>query len=163
MLDNDERAENGIERKAIRVVNGWLSDMQFMNIDKKPRSLKLVGEYGSFTKLVSKFAAGTSPKELLEHLNETGLTSQSDMQTVNLVSSGYIPQYDEMEKIRVLSVCVSDLFGTAVHNTTTSNNDIRFQRQLVYSGIEESLARQFHDTSSEKSHGIVSNIKRIFV
>lgn len=158
LLDNDERAENGIERRAMRVVNGWLSDMQFMDINKKPRSLRLVGEKGSFTALVAQFAKGSSPKEVLAHLNKTGLTSQSGPHCVDLVSSGYIPQYDEMEKIRVLSVCVSDLFGTAVHNTTSSNSDIRFQRQLVYSGIEESLARQFHDISSEKAMALFQTL-----
>jgi len=134
-----------------RVVHGWLSDKNFLDEKGNPKSLSLKGLGDSFESLVKKYSANQSYAAVLTDLSNNGMTSQSSDGMVNLESNGYIPHYDELEKIRVMSVCVSDLFGTAVNNIDPSNNDIRFQRQLVYSGIEESLARKFHDASSEKA------------
>ena len=155
----EKEEQHGPSRVAMQVVQGWLSDTHFLTHDSKPKSLKINEGNASFIKLVQKYAPGVNHADVLEQLNRTGLTSQADAQTVTLVRSEYIPQHEEMEKIRVMSVCVSDLFTTAVHRTNSSISDIRFQRQLVYSGIEESLAKRFHDVGSERAIALFETLE----
>lgn len=145
---------------AMRVVQGWMSDKRFLDENGKPKALCMKGTDVSFETLVNKYSQDESYAAVLTDLSKKGITSQSSDGMVNLVRSGYIPVQDELETIRVMSVCVSDLFGTAVHNVDPSNSDIRFQRQLVYSGIEESLAKKFHDVSSEKAIALFDTLNK---
>lgn len=137
--------------RAMRVVHGWLSDPDFIDDERKPNVLPLKSSGGSFADLVAKYSGDITYGAVLDELNRIGITEQPDENSVRLLSKGYVPQQDEMEKIRIMSVCVSDLFDTAVHNLDAPTDDIRFQRQLVYSGIEESLAEKFHEIGSEKA------------
>ena len=50
-----------------------------------------------------------------------------------------------------MSVCVADLFETAVYNIENDGVEPLFQRQMVYSGIEESLAEKFKSLSADKA------------
>jgi len=158
ILEKDQLSETGQCRVTRRVVHGWLTDSRFQDQSKNPKVLSLGEGSASFQALVKKYANGIAYESVLEQLNKNGLTSQTDEQTVTLVRDEYIPQHDELEKIRVMSVCVSDLFDTAVHNADASDNAIRFQRQLVYSGIEETLAKRFHDVGSEKAMALFETL-----
>jgi len=143
---------------SMRVVHGWKSDKNFLDENGKPKSLTMTGLAGSFESLVKKYGAEESKEAILSDLNKNEMASQSNDGMVSLVHSQWIPPHDELEKVRVMSVSVSDLFGTAVHNVNASNNDIRFQRQLVYSGIEESLARKLHNIGSEKAMALFETL-----
>jgi len=154
----DSTVEIPSTNPATRVVHGWMSDKKYLDENGKPRALSMKGMDVSFETLVKKYSNDESYAAVLTTLSKNGMTSQSSDGRVNLVQNGYIPQHDELETIRVMSVCVSDLFGTAVHNVDPSNGDIRFQRQLVYSGIEESLAKKFHDVSSEKATALFDTL-----
>ncbi len=143
---------------AKQVVQGWLTDNDYLDDLQNPRQLPLKGAQASFANLVSKYAGTVSFSSLLDELGRCGITSQNSFGVVELTSDGKIPMFEELERIRVMSVCVSDLFGTAVHDLNSSNNDIRFQRQLVYSGIEENLARRFHDVGSEKAMALFKTL-----
>jgi len=144
--------------RAMRVVHGWLSDVDYLDCDRKPRILPIKGDKSSFAELVAKYSGDITYGAVLDELNRIGVTAQTTGETVELLSNGYVPQQDEMEKIRIMSVCVSDLFGTAVHNLDVNSDDIRFQRQLVYSGIEESLAEKFHEIGSEKAMALFDTL-----
>ena len=157
IIKNESLAKQTPNR-AMRVVHGWLSDHVFMDDNRKPKVLKLKGEPASFAELVAKYSGDITYGAVLDELNRIGITMQPDADSVQLLNKGYVPQQDEMEKIRIMSVCVSDLFGTAVHNIDANENDIRFQRQLVYSGIEESLAEKFHDIGSEKAMALFDTL-----
>ena len=147
-----------LQNRSMRVVHGWLADHGYVDSDRMPKEISIEGGEFSFKNLVSKYCPGTSSDKVLTELNRLGITSQENSDSVRLVERGYIPQHDELEKIRVMSVCVSDLFGTAVHNSTTNKGDIRFQRQLVYSGIEEKLAQRFHEAGSEKAMALFDTL-----
>jgi len=147
----DDSPQPALSRPVMRALNGWMSDKQYLDGNGKPKPISIKGMEGSFESLVKKYCENESYAVVLTDLNAKGVTSQSTDGKLNLVRSPHIPQHDELDKIRVMSVCVSDLFGTAVNNIDSASNDICFQRQLVYSGIEESIARKFHDVSSEKA------------
>ncbi len=142
--------QHSLQQQAMRVVHGWLSDSSYIDVNQDPIEIPTEGAGASFSALAQQYCVDTSPELILAELNRLGITSESN-HTVKLLHKGYVPQQDELEKIRVMSVCVSDLFNTAAHNSEAGTQDIRFQRQLVYSGIEETLARRFHEAGSEKA------------
>ena len=125
---------------------------------RKARVLKLKGDTDSFETLVNKYSGDITYGAVLDELNRIGMTNQPTPDTVCLVRSAYVPQENEIEKIRILSVCVADLLGTAVHNVESSGDDIRFQRQLVYSGIEDSIAERFHDLSNKQAMALFGTL-----
>ena len=97
---------------------------------------------------------------MLDELNLIGVTELSEDNTVRLVNKAYIPYKDELEKVRIMSVCVADLLETAVYNIENKDGDLLFQRQMVYSGIEESLAVSFKDLSSEKATEVFDSLSK---
>lgn len=139
-----------LQHQAMRLVHGWLSDSNYIDANQNPIEIPTDGAGASFSALARQHCADTPPDLILAELNRLGITSESN-HAVKLLHKGYVPQQDELEKIRVMSVCVSDLFNTAAHNSQAGTQDIRFQRQLVYSGIEETLARRFHEAGSAKA------------
>lgn len=159
-LDNEQSLAKQTPNRAMRVVNGWLSDEEFLDEDGNPKELALKGEESSFNSLVAKFSGDITYGAVLDELNRIGVTEQLSENSVRLVRHGYVPQQDELEKVGIMSVCVSDLFGTAVHNLDVDNGDIRFQRQLVYTGIEESVASKFHEIGTEKAIALLDTLNK---
>jgi hypothetical protein len=150
-LSKNTLPEKQAPNRAMRVVHGWLSDKDFLDADRKAKVLALKGGADSFESLVSQYSGDITYGAVLDELNRSGMTEQPTPDTVRLVRSAYVPQENEIEKIRILSVCVADLLGTAVHNVENASDDIRFQRQLVYSGIEDSIAKRFHELSNKQA------------
>jgi len=140
-----------IQNRVQKIVNGWHADSAYLNANKKPLELPISdGDY-SFSKLVEKYCGDIAYGPVLEELLRLEFISKSSNDTVKLLQDDYSTAYDELENIRVMSVCVSDLFSAGIQNTGTTEGDIRFQRQFVYSGIEETLAQRFHEAGNEKA------------
>lgn len=140
-----------LQNHTMQTVHGWIADCDYLDTNRKPKELATEGKENSFALLVNKYCGDIPYQSVLKELNHLGVTSETSQGTVKLLRADYAPQRDELEKIRVMSVCVSDLFGTAIQNTGTAIGDVRFQRQLVYSGIEEKIAQRFHEAGSEKA------------
>lgn len=151
VLSHTDRLAKQSPNRAMRVVHGWLSDNEFVDENKHPLVLPVKGRKGSFSSLVAKYSGDITYGAVLDELNNNGVTVSVDENSVRLVSTGYVPHEDELEKVRIMSVCVSDLFGSAVHNIDANDREKRFQRQLVYSGIEDGLAAKFHQLSSDRA------------
>lgn len=140
------------------VVSGWLSDLDYIDASGNPRQILKEGTDNSLATLVSKYCADASTELVFDELVHLGIVVRTSNKKLKLVRSDYFKQHDELEKIRIMSVCVSDLFGSAVQESKTPNGDIRFQRQLVYSGIEENLAHKLHEAGSEKAMALFDTL-----
>ncbi len=151
ILDSEEVLVKQTPNRAQRVVHGWLSDKEFLDKKKQPKELPIKGAKASFQSLVQRYSGDITYGAVLDELNLIGVTELTESDTVKLVNKAYIPYKDELEKVRVMSVCVADLFETAVYNIEREDGERHFQRQMVYSGIEESLAAKFKELSSEKA------------
>jgi len=147
-----------MQTQAMRLIHGWLADLDYIDGDKKPIEIAIDNNEISFSNLVNKHCENISSSKLLDELNRLGITSQTSLDTIKLVRTGLAHQHDEFEKIRVMSVCVSDLFTTAVHSSDEHAGDIRFERQLVYSGIEEKIAHRFHEAGSQKAMALFDTL-----
>lgn len=159
-LTNNEAVLKQKPNRAQRVVHGWLNDKEFLDKNNNPIDLpikykKAGKEYASFVALVKRYSGDITYGVVLEELNYIGVTDQPDDNTVRLINSAYVPRKDELEQVRVIATSVSDLFNTAMHNIDAPENDMRFQRQVIYTDINEELVKEFKQTATEKAGPLI--------
>ena len=152
--------ENAKPNRALRVVNGWLNDTEFLDQDGEPEVLPLQGETGSFAALVARYSGDITLGAVVDELERIGVVNRPDKESVRLVSYGYIPANSELEKIEVLSICAADLLGSTVHNLEHGHEDARFQRQVVYRRVPEEAAKKFRELSDKKSAELLQYYNR---
>jgi len=147
-LESDDGLSKPMPNRAQRVVQGWMLDKEFRNSKGKPRDLpvkkKRAGvEHGSFVALVKRYSGDITYGAVLDELNHVGVTELLDDGTVRLINSAYVPRKDELEQVNVISVSVADMFNTALHNIDAEDDNKRFQRQVMYTGVPIELAEKF--------------------
>lgn len=145
--------------RAVRVVNGWVKDPDFLDKDHNPLVLNLRGEQ-SFSTLVSRYSGDITVGAILDELERVGVINLSDDQQVTLVSDGYVPIHDDLEKINILSICTADLLLSATHNLEYSNEDSWLQRQVVYQQVPFDTAIKFKAYSQKKSSSLLLEFNR---
>ncbi|MEE9318885.1 MAG: DUF6502 family protein [Granulosicoccus sp.] len=147
--------------RAMRVINGWMSDSEFLNKSGLPRVLPIQGDKGSFSSLVARYSGDLTLGAVLDELERIGATSRRSGDKVRLDSHGYIPQDDEFEKIHVLATCTADLLGTGAHNLEHGDTNPRFQRQLVYSAVTDKTVEEFRIRSEAESTKLLRELNRL--
>ncbi|MBX2883499.1 MAG: hypothetical protein KTR32_26325 [Granulosicoccus sp.] len=160
LLEEDNLAIKSSPNRAVRVINGWLKDAEFLDASNDPMDLPLHGEQGSFATLVARYSGDITLGAVVDELERVGVVSRPDKQTVRLNSIGYIPQEDELEKIKILSICTADLLETAVHNLDAQESDVRFQRQMIYPNVPNEIVQEFKRYSSDKSSSLLQDLNR---
>ena len=159
---DDERPvlEKGPLNRANRVISGWLRDKDFLDDNNEPKDLVLRGEGATFEELVARYSGDITARAILDELTRVGAVTKLDKETVRLTHHGFIPGKSEPAKIDVLSTHTSDLLSTAVHNLTHDEKDARFQRQVTYSDIPESVIEEFKQYSHDKSLDLLRDFDR---
>ncbi len=156
---SDIQPRKGTTNRAMRVVSGWLQNSDFQDKDGKPLELPIKGDDISFNTLALRYSGDITARAVLDELVRVGVVkSSSTKQTVKLLSDGYIPQHGEPEQVDILSVCVSDLLETAVHNL--ESDDAYYQRQLIHRDIPENLAEDFKRYSQKKSTTLLNDLNQ---
>jgi len=163
MTNNNEALQKQKPNRAQRVVHGWLSDPEFLDKQSNPlvlplKNLKKGKQHASFVALVKRYSGDITFGVVLEELNHIGVTRQPDEHTIELVNSAYVPRKDELEQVRVVATSVADLFNTAVYNIDAKDKNKRFQRQVVYSDINEEFVDEFKKLASKKSTPIIQEL-----
>jgi len=151
-IEEDELpATKGPLNRATRVISGWLRDPDFLDADDKPLDLPLRDAAVSFDELVLRYSGDISARAILDELRRVGAVTQLDNQLVRLNQYGYVPQDSELEKVDVSAMCVTDLLNTVVCNIQAENYQTKFQRQVTYHNMPESVIKEFQQYSHEKS------------
>ena len=155
---SDIQPRKGTTNRAMRVVSGWLQNADFRDKSGKPLELPIKGDV-SFNTLALRYSGDITARAVLDELVRVGVVkSSATKQTVTLISDGYIPQQGEPEQVDILSVCVSDLLETAVHNL--ESDDAYYQRQLIHRDIPENLAEDFKRYSQKKSTTLLNDLNQ---
>ncbi len=155
---SDEVAVNSTPNRAVRVINGWLTDEEFQE-NGVPVNLPLHGEIGSFAALVARYSGDISLGAVVDELERVGVVSRPDKSTVVLESHGYIPHSDELEKVRIMSICTADLLDTAVHNLDADAEQRRLQRQMSCDDVPESIADDFRKEAAARSSDLLTELQ----
>lgn len=149
LSDEEISPPRGPVNRAAQVIGGWLSDADFLE-QGRPRILPLKGA-GSFESLVARYSGDLTARAILDELVRVGAVRKVDKKTVKLSSHGYIPTASDPEKIEIFTTHVADLLNTISHNLTCDIGDARFQRQVTYKDVPQSVIDEFQKYSQEKS------------
>lgn len=161
LLENSEEVIRDAPNRAQRVVHGWLSDPEFLDDDKLPKILPVKGPTGSFVQLVKRYSGDISFGAVLEELNFVGVTNQPDKKSVQLINKAYIPRQDEIEQVRILTMCIADLFNTTLHNIESTDEEKRFQRQVVYHKVKSVVAEKFKNISAKQAEKLINGLNDV--
>ena len=154
------KLEKTSPNRVARVVSGWLRDADFCDQNDRPKSIPLKGATGSFEQLVGRYGGDITYGAILEELQRVGAVKLKMNQTVELVHHTYLPDNSQLEKIDIFSSSTADLIKTGVHNVECDKDNARFQRQVIYHTIPESLAEEFIKYSNEKSNELLLDYNR---
>jgi len=147
--------------RVARVVSGWLRDTDFCGEDNKPRRLALKGNSDSFEELVMRYGGDVTSGSILEELQRVNAVRLFNNEFIELIQFSYLPDNNNyLEKMDILSTSTSDLLNTGIHNIYNESNNARFQRQVIYYSIPESLAEEFKKYSDEKSNDLLLDYNR---
>ena len=151
-IESDEPpSTRGPQNRAQQVVNGWMQDPDFLDENKRPRTLSLQNTELGFDELVKRYSGGITARAILDELVRIGTVSKPDKTSVKLNDYGFLPENSDTDLIDVLSTHTSDLLGTGIFNIVRDKSvPARFQRQVTYLNIPQSLAQEFEAYSHEK-------------
>lgn len=146
--------------RAVRVISGWLRDPDFLDQNNEPKILPLRGEVSSFEALVARYSGDITARAILDELIRVGAVEKLDKNKVKLSHHGYIPDEDLPEKVTVLATHAHDLLTTGVHNLTHDKEYRRFQRQVTYTDMPQSVIDEFQKYSHDKSLALLLDFDR---
>jgi len=151
MQEDVELPRKGSINRANKVINGWLTNKEFLDQENNPLVMELIGDRASFSSLVKQYSGDITARAVLDELIRVGSAEKVADQKVKLLTKGYLPNNDEAEKIRIMGNCSSDFLNTIDHNISSNTEDLYFQRQVAYSHLPESAIPKFRELSHKKS------------
>jgi len=157
----EELSIQSTPNRAMRVINGWMNDAEFQDDSDQPAVLPMQGEKGSFSALVARYSGDITLGAIIDELERIGVASRIDTDKVKLDRHGYIPQTDELEKIKVLAMCTADLLGSGVHNIEQGDITPRFQRQIVYPEVPEHAVKEFKRVGEERANELLQELNQL--
>lgn len=152
--------KKGPLNRAKRVISGWMRDPDFLDSNNEPKVLPLRGEGATFEELVARYSGDITNRAILDELLRVGAVSKTDNESVKLSHHGFIPGKSEAAKINVLSTHARDLMATAIHNLMHDESEARFQRQVTYNDMPESVIKEFQQYSHDKSLELLREFDR---
>jgi hypothetical protein len=150
----------GTPNRAKRVVNGWLNDPDFLDKNNNPLILSIKDANNSFAELATRYSGDITIGAIIDELERIGVVKRLNNEQIQLIEKAYIPQTGELEKIDILSTCVTDLLSSAVYNldADVKQGEGRLQRQLVYKNVPNHVADEFQKLSSKKSQALLEEL-----
>lgn len=141
--------------RSVRVLGGWLNDPDFNTSVGQPRVLPLQGCFPSFEALVGRYSGDMPSRAMLRELLQTGVVSQTEDETVSLVTDAYIPQGSETEQLSILATDVALLINTINHNLLSAANERRFQRKVSYDNLPLEVLPEFKQRVNEDAMALL--------
>ena len=141
--------------RSVRVLGGWLNDPDFNTSVGQPRVLPLQGSFPSFEALVGRYSGDMPSRAMLRELLQTGVVSQTEDETVSLVTDAYIPQGSETEQLSILATDVALLINTIHHNLLCATNDRHFQRKVSYDNLPLEVLPEFKQRVNEDAMALL--------
>jgi hypothetical protein len=159
---NDEEADvmASTPNRATRVIGGWLSDSDFLDDQNEPKTLPLRDEEISFETLVQRYSGGITARAVLDEMVRTGAVEKVGKEHVKLIHHGFVPHGDDAEKINIFLTHANDLLSTGVYNLTRTDEAPRFQRQVTYVDMPESVVKEFEKLSYDMSMELLLKLNK---
>ena len=136
LMDNDQaiiKADKAYANRAVRVINGWVSDDKYLDESSNPRPLIYSdSKDGGFEQLVQGHAGDLSAKSILEELIRVGCVRVDKQDCYHLKRTSYIPIHCNAELLRIGSQSIYDLVSTVSFNVHRSQDEPPRQQNIVH-------------------------------
>lgn len=146
--------------RASRVITGWVRDPDFGDGKGHPHPLRMEGKRTSFNTLVKRYSGDIPVRAIVDELLRVGAVKQLKDGRICLLSRGYIPQKDPVEKLHVLGSDTADLIMTIDHNLYQKPTKPRFQRKVMYDNVPVEAAREFQTLAAAQGQELLEAIDR---
>lgn len=121
--------------RAIRVLGAWARDADFVDAQGAPRPLEQDGAVG-FAALVRRHSGDMPARAVLDELLRVGAVRRRDDGRIEPLAHGYVPRHSAVDKLHMLGTDVADLIATIDHNLAQAAPGPRFQRKVMYRGLD---------------------------
>lgn len=162
LMEQPALEESGIDdsfNRSVRVISGWLRDVEFSDRKGDPLALVFDGVDNSFTALVRKYSGDMSAKVMAEELLRVDAVEYNAHGELCLTSRGYVPGSGEGDKLNVLGNDVRDLIETIDHNIVVSEaEERRFQRKVAYLNFPRRHTAEFRALNARLSQNLLEQL-----
>lgn len=131
----------------LKVVNGWLHDVDF-SVKGKPKTLPFEGEI-SFSELNRRYSGDMKPKAMLSELIECGMISVDENKSATLISKDFIPNGD-IGKVEIMGFDGSGLLETINRNMDLEIEESLFQKKVYYDNLPLHILPEFKKLVNQK-------------
>ena len=148
--------------RASRVINGWISDKQFLDKDASPLLLDMEIGQPNFSQLVKKYSGDITTRTISDELLRIGAIQINDKGKLTLIKNAYLPNNDLLEQIKLLSQNTAEMFETVEHNIhQTDNKNKRFQRKVYYNNIPIESVSILKSQIEDKAQACLEDINKL--
>jgi len=151
--------EKGPLNRAARVITGWTIDPEFRDAQGQPLPLPSTGEGASFATLIKRYSGDITAGAILDELVHVGAVELKD-ELLFLRTQAYVPRKSELEKLKIMGICAADFLNTIEHNVSTSDDDARFQRAVIYPDLPREVVDEFKVLSAEKANALLLELNQ---
>ncbi len=142
--------------RGLRVINGWMTDAEFIARDGLPASLPVQGDKGSFEALVSRYSGDIPYRAMLKELSLAGVVVLDDAgDRVGLLDNAYVPHQSDEERLVLMGQDVSLLLQTIAYNHQHERGEAYYQRKVSYDNLPLEAVLVFRQMAREESHALL--------
>ena len=146
--------------RAARVINGWLNDNRFTDVEGSPLDLPIEGKTVSFSSLVKAHSGDIPTRAILDEMLRVGVV-EIENDEVTLLAGGYIVKKSDADKISIMGNDVSELISTIDHNMRCNPDRALLQRKVMYDNIPEEILEEIKPVIFKKSTEFINSINKI--
>jgi hypothetical protein len=110
--------------RASRVMNGWLTDPEFVSRGGRPRPIPLKGERGSFQALVKRYSGDIPPRAMLDELGAMSAIRRRRDGRIVLVTRARVGSSLSSRQLSSLGSTARDVLDTLCHNIEEPSHPI---------------------------------------
>lgn len=126
-----------------RLITRWVNESRWLDDAKAPRQLSLnEQEDESFPDLVRAIGSDVTWQTLLRELERLGLVRRNG-DAIQLLQRAFVPaSSDEVDRLPYLGENIAAHIDTVDHNLRNGRNAPRFERKLVFPGLDQEGLRK---------------------
>jgi len=141
-LEATEKSAPESYNRGVRVVSGWIKDVDFHTSEGLPKALTLQGGQDSFESLVTRYSGDIPYRAMLKELQHSNVVELNDAGLLELLSDAYIPNASNDDILSILGTDVNLLIKTIGHNLQSEQTPY-FQRKVSYDNLPLETVEQF--------------------
>lgn len=148
------------KNRAVRVLSGWISDLEFCDSEGRANILPLLGKQNSFESLVSRYSGDMPYKSMQQELERIKSIRITENNEVELIRGAYIPSGEEESKYQILGEDVALLVSTIKHNILDVDAPPFYQRKVSYDSVPAKYIDDFRKIANKGSQQLLVKLNK---